>query len=64
MGYPITDTARTTQSAIWGRVADQGRKQGIVAINHDEVQHVLAGKEDQALEEVLDSFKSILKSKT
>ncbi|KGM88838.1 AAA domain protein [Roseovarius mucosus DSM 17069] len=64
MGYPIEDKVRMTQSAIWERVAFQGRHQGIVSINYDEVQHILSGKEGLALEAELDSFKSILKSKT
>lgn len=64
MGYPIEDKIRMTQSAIWERVAFQGRQQGIVSINYDEVQHILSGKEGLALDAELDSFKSILKSKT
>jgi hypothetical protein len=64
MGYPIQDKTRHTQTTLWERVATQGKLQGVVAINYDEVQHILAGKEGLALEEVLDSFKSILKSKT
>ena len=53
-----------TQSAIWERVAFQGHHQEIVSINYDEVQHILSGKEGLALDAELDSFKSILKSKT
>lgn len=64
MGYPLSDYARLTQTTIWDRVAQQGQLQGFVAINYDEMQHILAGKSEVALEEVLDSFKSILKSKT
>nr|WP_263481079.1 AAA family ATPase [Pseudosulfitobacter pseudonitzschiae] len=64
MGYPIEDNVRMSQSAIWERVAFQGRHQGIVSINYDEFQHILSGKEGLALEAELDSFKSILKSKT
>jgi hypothetical protein len=64
MGYPLSDNARLDQTSIWDRVAQQGRLQGVVVINYDEVQHIFAGKSGAALEEVLDSFKSILKSKT
>lgn len=36
--------------------------QGIAAIHYDETQHILAGKTDTAVEEILDCFKSLLKS--
>ena len=64
MGYPVSDKARLTQAEIWDRVFQQGEMQGCVGLNYDELQHILADKEGEALEEELDSFKSILKSKS
>ncbi|MEO9896251.1 MAG: AAA family ATPase, partial [Paracoccaceae bacterium] len=64
IGYPVSDKARLTQAEIWDRVFQQGEMQGCVGLNYDELQHILADKEGEALEEELDSFKSILKSKS
>jgi len=63
MAYPISDKARMTQPEIWARVAQQGRMKGFVGINYDEMQHILVGKDPEAVKEELDSFKSILKAK-
>jgi hypothetical protein len=63
MNYPLADNSRMNQTALWDRVALQGKLQGIVAINYDEMQHILSGKEGDALAEIIDSFKSIVKSK-
>lgn len=62
MDFDFNDKARITQTAIWKLVAKQARLQGIVAIHYDETQHILAGKTDTAVEEILDCFKSLLKS--
>ena len=63
MEFPLCSSARITQAEIWKQVAVQGRIQGIVGIQYDEVQHIMAGKSETALEEILDFFKTILKSR-
>ncbi|WP_439525061.1 ATP-binding protein [Marivita sp.] len=60
-GYSLSERARSTQSKISRRIKQQGEGQGIVGIWYDEVQHILARKNDAALEEVLDCFKTMLK---
>jgi hypothetical protein len=62
MGFEIPDNTRITLIAIWELVATQARLQGVVVIHYDETQHILAGKTDTAIEEILDCFKSLLKS--
>ena len=62
MKFDLAENARMTQIEIWDQVATQARLQGIVAIHYDETQHILAGKKDIAVEEILDCFKSLLKS--
>lgn len=64
MNFKLSPHARLTQTEIWYLVSTQARLQGIIAIHYDETQHILAGKTEGALEEVLDSFKDILKSKS
>jgi len=63
MRYPVSDRARLTQPETWARVVQQGAEHGVIGINYDEMQHILAKKSEEALEAELDSFKSILKSK-
>ena len=62
MGFELADNTRMTQIAIWGLIAKQGRLQGIFAIHYDEIQHILAGKTDTAVHEVLNCSKTRLKS--
>lgn len=61
MGYPLADQARVTQAQIGRRIKQQGELQGVVGVWYDEAQHILAHKKEQALEEVLDCFKTMVK---
>jgi len=61
MGYPLSDKARKTQAQISLRIKEQGELQGVVGVWYDEAQHILAHKKVQALEEVLDCFKTMVK---
>ncbi|ETD85270.1 ATP-binding protein [Rhodobacter capsulatus] len=61
MGYPLSDKARLTQAQIARRIKQQGALQGIVGIWYDEAQHIMATKNDVALLEVLDCFKTMVK---
>lgn len=62
MGYPISDSSRLTQTAIWERVVTQARMQGYVGIHYDEAQHILRGKSENDLRVILDAFKTLTKS--
>ncbi len=62
MGYPITNKSKLTQPEIWRLVGFQAKAQGIVGIHYDEAQHIFAGKSEVEQEEILDSFKTLLKS--
>lgn len=61
IGYPTSDNARMTQSQISRRIKQQSERQGIVAVWYDEAQHILAKKNEEALIEVLDCFKTMVK---
>lgn len=61
MGFPVSDSARMTQGQIGRRVRQQGALHGVVGIWYDEAQHILAHKKQEALEEVLDCFKTMVK---
>tara|TARA_R100000750_G_scaffold36404_2_gene23472 strand:- start:2503 stop:3468 length:966 start_codon:yes stop_codon:yes gene_type:complete len=61
MGYPLSDKARITQAEIGRRIRQQGELQGVVGVWYDETQHILADKKEQAMAEVLDCFKTMVK---
>lgn len=61
MNYPIVNNARITQAQISRQIKYQGEHQGVVGVWYDEAQHILARKNEEAIEVVLDCFKSMLK---
>jgi len=61
MRYPLSEKARITQAQIGRRIKQQGELHGVVGVWYDEAQHILAHKKEQALEEVLDCFKTMVK---
>lgn len=63
LGYKLADTARNTQQQIWRKVVLQAKAQGVVCIHYDEAQHIFRGKSDTERLSILDSFKTLLKSR-
>ncbi len=63
LGYHVSNRARETQTTIWDRVVFQMKAQGFVGIYYDEAQHIFRGKSDQEQSVILDSFKTLLKSR-
>lgn len=61
MRFPMSDKARVTQAQIGRRIKQQGEVHGVVGVWYDEAQHILAHKNERALEEVLDCFKTMVK---
>ena len=59
LGYTLK--GRPTQSHIWNRVIKCAQLQGVVGIHFDECQHVFSEKGDTTNQQILDSFKTLLK---
>ncbi|WP_323767326.1 AAA family ATPase [Marinovum sp.] len=59
LGYPLK--GRRTQAEIWEKVIKYAELQGVVGIHFDECQHVFVEKGDQTNQQILDSFKILLK---
>lgn len=58
-GYALK--GRRTQAEIWGMVVKYAKMQGIVGIHFDECQHVFTDKGHRTNQQILDSFKTLLK---
>lgn len=59
LGYPLR--GRRTQAEIWEKVIKYAELQGVVGIHFDECQHVFVENGDQTNQQILDSFKILLK---
>ncbi|MFG6660753.1 ATP-binding protein [Sulfitobacter sp. 915] len=59
LGYPLK--GRRTQAEIWEKVIKYAELQGVVGIHFDECQHVFVERGDQTNQQILDSFKILLK---
>ena len=59
LGYPLR--GRRTQSHIWDLVIKYAKMQGVVGIHFDECQHVFAEDGGRTNQQILDSFKTLLK---
>lgn len=59
LGYKLN--GRRTQSDIWDLVIKNAKLQGVVGIHFDECQHVFSADGDRTNQQILDSFKTLLK---
>ncbi|MER2508988.1 MAG: ATP-binding protein [Amaricoccus sp.] len=59
LGYPLK--GRHTQAEIWDLVVKYAEMQGAVGIHFDECQHVFAEEGERTNQQILDSFKTLLK---
>lgn len=59
LGYPLK--GRHTQAEIWDLVVKYAEMQGVVGIHFDECQHVFAEEGERTDQQILDSFKILLK---
>ena len=59
LGYPLK--GRRTQSDIWEMVIKYAKLQGVVGIHFDECQHVFSVDGERTNQQILDSFKTLLK---
>jgi hypothetical protein len=59
LGYELKP--RHTQAQIWDQVVKIAQMQGVVGIHFDECQHVFSEKGDRTNQQILDSFKALLK---
>nr|WP_309504524.1 ATP-binding protein [uncultured Roseovarius sp.] len=59
LGYKIS--GRRTQADIWEMVIKYAKMQGVVGIHFDECQHVFTDTGHQTNQQILDSFKTLLK---
>ncbi|SEP13393.1 AAA domain-containing protein [Salinihabitans flavidus] len=59
LGYPLK--GRRTQSDIWEMVIKYAKLQGVVGIHFDECQHVFSEDGERTNQQILDSFKTLLK---
>jgi len=59
LGYKLK--GRRTQADIWEMVIKYAKMQGVVGIHFDECQHVFTDKGCQTNQQILDSFKTLLK---
>jgi hypothetical protein len=57
--YPLR--GRHTQAEIWEKVIKTAKIQGVVGIHFDECQHVFTEDGDKMNQQILDSFKTLLK---
>jgi hypothetical protein len=59
LGYPLR--GRHTQAEIWDLVVKYAEMQGVVGIHFDECQHVFTEEGERTNQQILDSFKTLLK---
>jgi hypothetical protein len=59
LGYPLK--GRHTQAEIWDLVVKYAEMQGVVGIHFDECQHVFTEEGERTNQQILDSFKTLLK---
>jgi hypothetical protein len=59
LGYPLK--GRHTQAEIWDLVVKYAEMQGVVGIHFDECQHVFSEEGERTNQQILDSFKTLLK---
>lgn len=59
LGYPLR--GRHTQAEIWDLVVKYAELQGVVGIHFDECQHVFSEEGERTNQQILDSFKTLLK---
>lgn len=59
LGYELN--GRRTQAYIWDKVIEYAELQGVVGIHFDECQHVFTDEGERTNQQILDSFKTLLK---
>jgi hypothetical protein len=59
LGYPLK--GRHTQAEIWDLVVRYAELQGVVGIHFDECQHVFTEEGERTNQQILDSFKTLMK---